>query len=204
MDEPPRRTLATEVVCEVDRIRGSRFVAHLAPAPSVGAAREVVERVRSAFPDASHHCWAWRMHDGTEQAGDDGEPHGTAGAPILRHLAGADLVDVVAVVVRWFGGTKLGRGGLVRAYGDATAAAIAEAEVLVHVATATVDLAHGYEDTGAVDGVLHRHDAEVVAEEYATGVTRRVRVVAAAEASLRRELREATAGRIGLPGDDGP
>ncbi len=194
------RTVAAPVRFEGERVKGSRFVADLAPVADEAAAAAFVAGVREAFGDASHHCWALRLGADPdrvrERADDDGEPRDSAGAPILRHLAGADLIDVVCVVTRWFGGTKLGRGGLVRAYGDAAAGAIDAAEVVVHVPTTRLVVTHGYEDTGAVDGVLHRHDADVVAEDYADDVTRTVEVRAELADDLRRALREATAGRV--------
>src|SRR2546426_1701692 len=83
-------------------------------------ARAAIEKVRSEFPDATHHCWAYALHGGragpVERCHDAGEPGGTAGPPILQAIRGAGLRDVVVVVTRYFGGTKLGKGGLARAY----------------------------------------------------------------------------------------
>lgn len=196
-DEPTEvRTVAAPVRVHLDPVRGSRFVAELAPARDEPTARTVVARSRQRDPDASHHCWATVLADGTVRSDDDGEPRDTAGAPILRHLLGAGLTDVVCVVVRWFGGTKLGRGGLVRAYGDATAAAIERADVVVRPRLATLRLDHPYGLTGAVDAVLAAFDAADVDSTYAAGVRRTVAVRVADADAFTDALVEATSGRV--------
>ena len=107
----------------------SRFIATLAPVNGEDAAHDVIAGVRAEFHDARHHCTAVVLGatGQRERSNDDGEPSGTAGAPMLAVLRGAGLTDVVAVVTRYFGGTLLGAGGLVRAYGAATAAAVEDA-----------------------------------------------------------------------------
>jgi uncharacterized YigZ family protein len=104
------------------RVVNSRFIATAAPAFSVEEARAFIGRIKDAFPDASHHVSAYLIGYGSSvvaHATDDGEPSGTAGRPALAVLRGSGLGDVAVVVTRYFGGTKLGTGGLVRAYGDA-------------------------------------------------------------------------------------
>lgn len=106
----------------------STFIALACPAATVEAARAAVAEARRRFPDAAHHCYAFAVGHGasvTHGSSDDGEPSGTAGRPILAVVAGSGLGDVCVVVVRYFGGTKLGTGGLVRAYTDAAKAALA-------------------------------------------------------------------------------
>ncbi len=190
------RTLAGPVRVEIERVRGSRFVAVLAPVSGEAGAQAVIAAERARHPDATHHCWALRLSDGIERASDDGEPRDTAGAPILRHLQGADLSDVACVVVRWFGGTKLGRGGLIRAYGAATEAAIAAATVVERPQLATLVLEHDYELSGAVQSVLTAHAATVVGESYGAVVTLRVTVPVGDEDAFVRAVVDATAGRV--------
>ena len=108
----------------------SRFLAFLIPVSSVEGADEELARLRRKYHDATHHCTAYRILNGEEvleSSNDDGEPSGSAGLPILQQLQKADVVNVLAVVVRYFGGTKLGVGGLVRAYGGVAAAGVASA-----------------------------------------------------------------------------
>ncbi|MFC7594569.1 IMPACT family protein [Terrabacter sp. GCM10028922] len=131
---PPRRyvTLAAPAAAETE-VRRSRFLCDVAPASTEDGARAFVDEVRSRNRDARHHCTAFVLGpDGaTARSNDDGEPSGTAGAPMLDVLRGRGLTDVVAVVTRWFGGTLLGTGGLIRAYGDAVTAALDTATPVV-------------------------------------------------------------------------
>jgi uncharacterized YigZ family protein len=122
------RTLAAAARAEIEPIERSRFLADAAPVADAEAALALVERVRAEFPDATHHCFAYRLPPaGVEyRASDAGEPRGSAGVPILKRIEGAGLVGVAVVVTRWFGGVKLGVGGLMRAYGAAAAAALAK------------------------------------------------------------------------------
>ena len=106
-----------------ETVKGSRFLAWARTTPDVAAARRTLELARATFPGASHHASASRIGDRLE-ADDDGEPGGTAGRPMLEVLLKRDLDHVVVVCVRWFGGTKLGAGGLVRAYGGTAAKAL--------------------------------------------------------------------------------
>jgi uncharacterized YigZ family protein len=110
------------------RVRGSRFLGVAAPVVSEEEAAGHLQALREEFPRATHHCWAFRIRHGeelVERSSDMGEPSGTAGLPILRALESAGLEGVSLVVVRWFGGTKLGIGPLARAYREAAAAALA-------------------------------------------------------------------------------
>lgn len=112
------------------REKASVFLAELHPAPDAAARSEILARLRKRDFDATHHCSAWREGVPVKAWGadDDGEPGGTAGAPMLRVLEGAGLTDLLAVCIRWYGGTKLGTGGLVRAYTEAVQGAVAEAQ----------------------------------------------------------------------------
>jgi len=98
------------------REKASVFLTELHPAASAAEREAILARLRRRDHDANHHCTAWRELAGPAGCDDDGEPSGTAGPPMLRVLEGAGVVDVLAVCIRWFGGTKLGTGGLVRAY----------------------------------------------------------------------------------------
>ncbi len=103
--------------------RGSRFLTFLFHAVDEDAFRTRLEELRAEYPKARHHCWAWRIGAGS-RFNDDGEPGGTAGRPMLQVLEGSGLSDVAAICIRWFGGVKLGTGGLVRAYTAATSRAV--------------------------------------------------------------------------------
>ncbi|MCC5947150.1 MAG: YigZ family protein [Nitriliruptoraceae bacterium] len=147
-----------EAAIEVER---SRFLAVLTPIDDLDDAADVVDAQRRAHPDASHHCAAMvtGLYGDRHRSSDDGEPAGTAGAPMLAVLVGAELTDVVAVVVRWFGGTKLGAGGLVRAYTDATRAGVAAARRVGRIEVVRFALHVPHRDLGRVEHLLHREVA---------------------------------------------
>lgn len=193
---PEVRTIATPVSIERERIRGSRFVAHLAPASDEPQALAVATTIAARHADASHNCWAFRLAGGRARSDDDGEPGGTAGPPILRRLEGAGLADVVCVVTRWFGGTKLGTGGLVRAYGGAAAAAIAAAHITVVPRLARFQLAHPWELTTPIAAVLAGHGATTVDVSYGVEVVMAVTVPLARADEFVAAVREATSGRV--------
>ena len=115
-------------------IKKSIFIAHLVPVTSEEEARQSLEGFRKQYKDATHNCYAWRI--GTERvlekSGDDGEPQGTAGHPMLHVLQMQKLTNVLAVVTRYFGGIKLGAGGLTRAYSGSLADAVREASIVIY------------------------------------------------------------------------
>ncbi|HET9226711.1 MAG TPA: YigZ family protein [Thermoanaerobaculia bacterium] len=150
------------------REKGSVFLAWMGPAASEDAAKAALDGIARKYSDASHHCWAWRLGSPPrERSSDAGEPSGTAGIPILQVLRGAGLSDVLAVVVRWFGGTKLGKGGLARAYAAAAREALAGLPVVQRVPTVRLSIQVPYEKVGAVKRLIHPPGIELEAEEYA-------------------------------------
>jgi uncharacterized YigZ family protein len=149
------------------REKGSVFLAILGPAADEEAAKARMAELAREFPDATHHCWAWRLGDPPrERASDAGEPAGTAGVPILQVLRGSGLSDVLAVVVRWYGGTKLGKGGLARAYAAAAREGAVGLPVTTRVPTARLSLRVPYERVGAVKRLVHPPEVELEREEY--------------------------------------
>lgn len=149
------------------REKGSRFLAWIGPAASEDAARDALNAIARRSPDATHHCWAWRLGaPPRERSSDAGEPAGTAGVPILQVLRGAGLSDTLAVVARWFGGTKLGKGGLARAYAAAAREAVAALPIVQRAPTIRISLQIPYERVGAVKRLIHPPGIELESEEY--------------------------------------
>jgi uncharacterized YigZ family protein len=191
------RVLGEPLRHEIDKISGSRFIADVVPVTSVEEALSALDQVRSKYHDARHHCWAYRIGgDGeTWRSSDDGEPSGSAGVPILKQLEGHDVTNLIAVVTRYFGGTKLGVGGLVRAYGGATAEALELAKIREVIVTERVVVTHDYELSSPVQGVLARAGLTPVEADYGASVRLVLELpIAQAEAVL-RDLEEATAAR---------
>lgn len=189
-------TIARDGEAEVE-VRRSRFLCTLVRVEEEAAAPAVVDRLRRQHWDARHHCSAFVLGpDGAiERSSDDGEPAGTAGAPMLEVLRGRGVSDVVAVVTRWFGGTLLGAGGLVRAYGDAVRAGLDATGTLRRdlVLELTVGLDHA--EAGRVESELRARGVTVLDSAYGATVTLRLGVAPDEERRLHAVLAELTAGR---------
>ncbi|MCT1689929.1 YigZ family protein [Brevibacterium sp. p3-SID960] len=165
------QTLRREAHAEIE-IKRSRFIARVVPVETEEAARAVIEEQRAAHSKARHHCTAFILDaDGrTQRFNDDGEPAGTAGAPILEVLTGHELTYVVAVVTRYFGGTLLGAGGLVRAYGGAVSAALEDAQVVTRTLLTPVTVELNYATAAAAQRQAQQAGWEVIDSDYSASV----------------------------------
>lgn len=158
----PSHTLASPCTHQVD-IRKSRFLAWAAPVSGTNEALAFIEKVSVA--DANHNCWAWRIGQ-NYRFNDDGEPSGSAGKPILAAIDGQDLDGVVAVVTRWFGGIKLGVGGLIRAYGGTAAECMRLGERIAVIPTTDLMLTCGYADLPLIKARLQTMQADIRHEDF--------------------------------------
>lgn len=162
---------ARDATAEIE-VKRSRFLCRIARVESEEAARAVIAEERRTHGTAGHHCSAFVLGPDatTTRSNDDGEPSGTAGPPILDALQGAHLSDVVAVVTRWFGGTLLGTGGLVQAYGDATRAALRGAGVRRRELRQRLETTVDFSIAGRLEDQLRR--IATVEVDYDTGLPR--------------------------------
>lgn len=156
---------ADAVSISEETIKKSRFITLLAHTDGVEAARAFVQQVKSEHPDARHHCWAWvagAPHD-SQQLGfsDDGEPSGTAGKPMLAQLMGADIGEITAVVVRYYGGIMLGTGGLVKAYGGGVQQGLRQLARTRKVPMKRYALKCDYAQLGDIERLLGRFDGRI-------------------------------------------
>jgi uncharacterized YigZ family protein len=150
-------------------VLNSRFIASAAPALSVDQAREFIAHVRREYPDATHHVSAFLVGHGSTvvaHCNDDGEPSGTAGRPALAILQGSGLGDIVVVVIRYFGGTKLGTGGLVRAYGDAVRAVLEVLPRARKLLTHSVVITTAYPDFERTRLAIATHGGTIVSTDF--------------------------------------
>ena len=182
---------------EMDPVKGSRFFATLGPVQDEDEARAFVERVRKEYADATHNCWAWRVGRKGERfrSSDDGEPGGSAGRPILAQIEGHDVTNAAVVVTRYYGGTKLGVGGLMRAYGGCAGKALDRAELVPLVIRRRVTVRHPYDCSGAVQGLLAALSLEALQPVYEGDVRFELEIEEERLAELEAELRERTAAR---------
>lgn len=183
-------------------IKGSRFLAEVIPVESQAAARDTLKAQKTKYADATHVCHAFICGLGAEVMGmsDDGEPSGTAGRPMLDVVKGRGVTNLLVTVTRWFGGTLLGTGGLVKAYGDSTKLVLEEAEKLglfeEYVERADFTFHCSYELFDRVKQLLGNFTVSDVAEEYGTDIVISARIVAAELASLAEALKNLSSGKI--------
>ncbi len=179
-------------------VRGSRFLAIAVPVADRREAEEFVATERRAHLNPTHVVPAFLLRDGTALSSDAGEPSGSAGAPLLAVLAGAGLHDVACVVVRWYGGTKLGVGGLQRAYAAALSAALEGAPLARRELARRVEVRYGHELTSPVLRALETAGARDLDHAYDQAVTTRASVPTDRVGALRATLRDATRGSVEL------
>jgi uncharacterized YigZ family protein len=190
----PAKTARTEIV-----IKRSRFIATIGYADTVEAARAFIQQIRDEMPDATHHVYAFRVGYGSsvnEGLSDDGEPSGTSGKPTMAVIRGSGLGDVVIVVTRYYGGTKLGTGGLVRAYSGAVKEVLEILPVTEKVETATVEVLLPYNHYEQFKRTLDEYEAQILEETFANNVTLQVVVPEELLEDLSTHVREFSVGNI--------
>lgn len=180
----------------------SRFITTIGRASTVEEAQAFVRTVAAEFPGATHHCWAYVVGSpgdtGHIGMSDAGEPHGTAGRPMLNALLHSRVGDVVAVVTRYYGGTKLGTGGLVRAYGGGVQAALATLPVTEHIQYVTLAMTIDYARLAALQQLCAEHEAEILGQDFADRVRVTVRVPDGNAGRFKASVLDATRGRASL------
>ncbi len=189
---------AAETRTEIE-VKNSRFIATAAPVFSVDEAKDFIKRIKQEFRDASHNVPAFVVGFGPSviaHCNDDREPSGTAGRPALAVLQGSGLGDVAVVVTRYFGGTKLGTGGLVRAYGDAVKAILAILPRAEKVPTHTVLLAAPYTLYEPVKLLIGGWNGRILDQEFAADITITIQFIVEKFPSFQDALRELSHGRL--------
>jgi uncharacterized YigZ family protein len=180
-------------------IKKSRFIGYARPAETEAEAQAFIENIRKKHWDANHNCYAYQIgeHDEIQKSNDDGEPAGTAGRPILESIKNAGLKNVVVVVTRYFGGTLLGAGGLIRAYGQSASAAIATAGVVTRALYQEIAIGLDYTWLGKVENEILSANAGFLVDhiEYADRVTVRALVPIAATDEFYKLITNATNGQ---------
>ena len=169
---------------------GSRFIAFAFPVETVEEVKDIVDRLKKEYHDARHHCYAYRLgyRGDVFRANDDGEPSGSAGRPILGQIDSLGLSDVLVVVVRYFGGIKLGIPGLIRAYKTSTSDALSQAETVRKVAGKAFRLDFGYLDMNAVMKVLKDMGLPQSDQDFGTACSLRTRVPLSQEQDFRDRI----------------
>ena len=160
-------------------VQGSRFIGTLAASATEEVCRRFLSELKQEFPDATHHAYAFRIGAGSglvERSSDDGEPAGSAGAPMLQVLQGNNVSDAVVIATRYFGGTKLGIGGLTRAYRDCARLSLEEASLKRREPADYFMLELSYEDLGQLNRLIESLGGKIRSAEYTNSVTLKVKV----------------------------
>jgi uncharacterized YigZ family protein len=199
MTAPHRYPIPADRARAEDVIDRSRFICSVARAETAADAQAFIREISAEFPDATHHCWAYvagppgsTTHIGMS---DDGEPHGTAGRPMLTVLLHANLGEVVAVVTRYYGGVKLGTGGLARAYAGAVQSGLAVTPTRERVEYGALRVTVSYANFSAVQHLLAAHEATVLEEQFTEQVTLGLQVPLPHLPALRAAIGNATSGQ---------
>lgn len=207
MSTPSRYPVPAAEFRQTEVISRSRFITTVAPAPSVGDAMDFINRMKAEFPDATHNCWAYLVGPPGSSArigmSDDGEPHGTAGKPMLGMLLHGGIGDTAAVVTRYFGGTKLGTGGLVRAYGGCVQRALQAMTRSERVERVNLVVRMAYPDLEAVRGLAAEYEAIILDQSFGADVALNIMAPVEGQERLVAAILDGTRGRAIITDADG-
>ncbi len=180
-------------------IKGSKFIGYCGSATDETAAMEFVKARSRQRHNATHNCWAYRVGDPAapiERSSDEGEPLGTAGRPMLEQLVRFNLIGVALVVSRWFGGTKLGRGGLVRAYSDCATETLKLLETRLRIPSVVVKVQCSYDLVGLVERTAAGCSGRVESGDYLENVCLTVRLPLGSEEKFRKTVIDVSGGKV--------
>lgn len=181
-------------------IQKSKFITHLCHVETEEAAREFIQAMKKRYFDARHNCSAYVLGEDSakQKSNDDGEPGGTAGNPILEAIKKNGLTNIVVVVTRYFGGIKLGAGGLIRAYSHAAALGIDAATTLEMTPYAQLDVAIAYDNLATIEHYMRQNEVHSTEADYAEGVTLHLLIPPAEIEKVSEDITNMTAGRAKL------
>ncbi|WP_318456606.1 YigZ family protein [Photobacterium leiognathi] len=183
-----------------EEIKKSRFITYLAHTPNIEAAKQFVQQIKERHHDARHNCWAFVAGRPTNSMkwgfSDDGEPSGTAGKPILAQLTGSGVGEITAVVTRYYGGIRLGTGGLVKAYGGGVQQALTRLETKQKVITSELQLSCEYNKVSLVESLLSEYNGTQLHADYGNQVTMQIELDSRIVDEFCAKLTNRSGGRI--------
>ncbi|HET6510642.1 MAG TPA: YigZ family protein [Candidatus Kapabacteria bacterium] len=182
------------------KVKGSSFISDILPVANKEAIDDALTSIRKEFYDATHHCFAYRLGPtgSNLRAADDGEPSGTAGRPILLVLTSAKLTDTLIVVTRYYGGTKLGTGGLARAYAEAAQQAVSMAKIKQVFLMQEITLTYSFDDMSHVERMLSQYEAIKGDAIYLDSVQQKVQLRRSRVEPFIAHIVESLNGRVGI------
>ncbi len=187
-------------------IKKSRFIVHIKHTPDIDSARNFVAEIKEKYADAAHNCWAYVAGAPNDSQvlgfSDDGEPNGTAGKPILNVLLGSEIGEITAVVTRYFGGVKLGTGGLVRAYGGSVNHALEELERCEKIPEVFVIGTSEYSHQGLIEQILKSYNILSMDKKFTEKIAWNLRMDAREAPLAISEITDKTSGRVNFQVDE--
>ncbi|MCK5914477.1 MAG: YigZ family protein [Desulfuromusa sp.] len=196
----PRYPIPAELLrCEIE-VKHSRFIATIEATDTTAAALDFISRIKHEFPDASHNCWAYLIGPpgSTDRIGlsDDGEPHGVAGKPMLTTIQHGGIGDITVVVTRYFGGTKLGKGGMVKAYTQAVKTALEKLETAEKIDWVKLSVTVDYQFLTNIERVFPEFEVELQGKQFAEQVCLNLKLPAEHLSNLCVRLTDLSSGKI--------
>ena len=202
MTQPRYPIPAESLRCEIE-VKRSRFITTIEATDTTAAALTFISRIKQEFPDASHNCWAYLIGPpgSTDRIGlsDDGEPHGVAGKPMLTTIQHGGIGDIAVVVTRYFGGTKLGKGGMVKAYTQAVKTALEQLKTAEKIAWVELSIKVNYQLLDSIERLLPEFEAILTDKQFAEQICLRLKVPAENLTDLRTRLTDLSSGQIEFP-----
>ena len=184
-------------------VKGSKFISHVAPVEKRQDAEKYVHGISARYADATHNCFAYKLGTGDRalfRFSDDGEPSGTAGRPILQVIESRNLTNISLVVTRYFGGTKLGMGGLIRAYSAVARAVLEQSRTVEFFPQTTLTLRFAYEHTNAVHQMIDKFQADLLRTDFEEQAVYMVQLKRMHGQRFIEELKNMTAGKVAIEG----
>lgn len=187
------KTISQDIQLEITPIKKSRFIAYAFYVENEQSILTKINTLKITYSDANHHCWAYSLFDNNQfRYNDAGEPTGSAGKPILSHIQGKELTNILVVIIRYFGGTKLGVGGLIRAYGRATKEVLETTTIIDVKSQCKLCIKYQYDQTNNVAIVLNHYNAVVLEEKYSDFITLIIKINASDKSYFIAELANLT------------
>ncbi len=181
------------------KVKGSRFIADIFPITSESEAQAFLGQIQKREHAATHHCFAWRLGIGDAEIfrmNDAGEPAGTAGKPIYNHLVGTEITNIIAIVTRYFGGIKLGKGGLIRAYGGVVRETLATLKTKPFIPLTKLTCTVGFELANVIYRIVQAYNGQVLDQRYSDRVSLIFSVGSDDSEKIQWEIFQATKGQV--------
>ena len=198
MSEDEYLTIEQQKQAEI-KIKGSRFIGAAHPAPTEKQARDLIAQISKQYFDATHNCYAYNIGFGSSKISrfnDAGEPSGTAGQPILNVIQGKNITNIVVIVTRYFGGTKLGKGGLIRAYSGCAQEVLHNCSIIKKYLYETIELKFDYDLTGPTMRVISQQDAKILNSIYGQQTQLKLSIRQSRVKNFKQDLTELTSGKV--------